>query len=132
MELNHIFNIASNSDFNESAIEIFKFQAKKNSVYNSFLKHLKTDIAKVNTIKDIPFLPIQFFKSHKIVSTKNEIKKTFLSSGTTGSNQSKHFVTDLNLYEQSYIKGFKHFYGNIEDYTCLLYTSDAADENQRV
>ena len=119
MELNHIFNIASNSEFDKTAIEIFKFQANNNSTYNSFLKHLKTDISKIISIIDIPFLPIQFFKSHKIVSSNNNIKKTFLSSGTTSSNQSKHHVTDLNLYEKSYLEGFKHFYGNIEDYTVL-------------
>jgi len=119
MELNRIFNIASNTEFNEVAIEIFKFQAKNNSVYNSFLKHLKTDVCKINSINDIPFLPIQFFKSHKIVASNTPSKKIFLSSGTTGSNQSKHFVADLNIYEHSYKKGFKHFYGNIQDYTIL-------------
>jgi phenylacetate-coenzyme A ligase PaaK-like adenylate-forming protein len=73
----------------------------------------------VKHIEDIPFLPIQFFKTHQVVSTNNPIEKTFTSSGTTGSITSKHLVTDLTLYEGSYLEGFKHFYGNIEDYVVL-------------
>jgi phenylacetate-coenzyme A ligase PaaK-like adenylate-forming protein len=119
MELNRIFNIASNSEFNKIAIEIFRFQAKNNFAYKSFLNLLKIDISKINSVEDIPFLPIQFFKSHKVVATNNPIEKIFLSSGTTNSNQSKHFVTNLHYYEKSYLEGFKHFYGDIEDYTIL-------------
>jgi len=119
MELNHIFNIASNREFNKITLEVFQFQAENNFVYKSFLKHLKIDVYNIKLIEDIPFLPIQFFKSHKVVASKNKIEKTFLSSGTTNSNQSKHHVTDLNTYEQSYLNGFEKFYGNIQDYTIL-------------
>jgi len=70
-------------------------------------------------VKEIPFLPIQFFKSHEILSSREEIQTTFSSSGTTGSITSKHFITDLSWYTQSYLKGFHHFYGAIEEYTIL-------------
>jgi phenylacetate-coenzyme A ligase PaaK-like adenylate-forming protein len=70
-------------------------------------------------LEQIPFLPIQFFKSHKVVSNENPIQLTFTSSGTTGMATSKHFVTDITLYEESYRKGFSQFYGNIEDYVVL-------------
>ncbi|HKJ06006.1 MAG TPA: hypothetical protein VJ970_00925 [Flavobacteriaceae bacterium] len=119
MHTNQIFNIQSISNFNAMALDVFKYQAKHNVVYNSFLNYLKIDFTKVNEIEKIPFLPIQFFKTHKILTSTKTIEETFLSSGTTGSKQSKHFITSLEIYEKSYLKGFKKFYGNIEDYTVL-------------
>jgi hypothetical protein len=80
---------------------------------------LKKDKSNVKTITDIPFLPIQFFKSHAVLSSSNPIQETFTSSGTTGMISSKHLVTDLSLYEQSFQKAFSQFYGNSEDYVIL-------------
>ena len=70
------------------------------------------------SINEIPFLPIDFFKQEQIICQGQGIKEVFLSSGTTG-QQSKHLVSDTSVYEQSYLKTFKQFYGNIEDY-CVL------------
>lgn len=114
-----IFNINNSKNFNEVALTIFKHQFKNNKVYRSFCDLLYIHPSDVIEIKDIPFLPIQFFKSKKILSSLDEIVETFLSSGTTGSQTSKHFVTDISLYEKSYLKGFHHFYGNIKEYTVL-------------
>lgn len=100
-------------------MEIFYFQAKNNTVYNKYLKYLKKDISKITKITEIPFLPIEFFKSHKIVSTKNKEKIIFTSSGTTGFNTSKHYISDLNIYETSFNKAFKYFFSNPSDY-CIL------------
>jgi hypothetical protein len=88
-------------------------------VYREFCDFLKTDVQKVKSLEQIPFLPIQFFKSHKVVSNEYPIQATFTSSGTTGITTSKHLVTDITLYEESYRKGFSQFYGNIEDYVVL-------------
>jgi phenylacetate-coenzyme A ligase PaaK-like adenylate-forming protein len=88
-------------------------------VYREFCDFLKTDVQKVKSIQQIPFLPIQFFKSHSVVSSTNPIQTTFTSSGTTGMITSKHLVTDVSIYEESYRKGFSQFYGNIEDYVVL-------------
>ncbi|MDX1829628.1 MAG: acyl transferase [Lutibacter sp.] len=119
MTKKNIFNISNRVDFEKVSIDIFNFQATHNLVYSSFLSYLNVDINSVKNIYQIPFLPIQFFKSHKIISSQKEVEQTFLSSGTTGMQQSKHYVTDVNLYEQSFKKGFHSFYGNIEDYTIL-------------
>jgi len=116
---NAIFNINSSDEFNSMALKIFKHQFDNNSVYRSFCDLLYKHPSDINTITDIPFLPIQFFKSHNILSSKNDIVETFTSSGTTGQTTSKHHVTDLNIYEQSFRIGFNHFYGNIEDYVVL-------------
>ena len=115
----NIFNIKSNAEFEALALDVFNYQFKNNSVYRSFCDLLYKHPADVKHVLDIPFLPIQFFKSHNVLSSSQTIEKTFSSSGTTGITTSKHFVTDLKLYEDSYLKAFKHFYGNIEDYVVL-------------
>ena len=114
-----IFNINSKAEFDAIAMDVFKFQFKHNKVYRSFCDLLYKHPSDIKEVSDIPFLPIQFFKSRKVLSSNLPIEKTFSSSGTTGSITSKHLVTDLNLYEKSYIKAFRHFYGNIEDYVVL-------------
>ena len=106
-------------DFNKITLDIFRFQAANNLVYKTFLNHLKVDVNAIERIEEIPFLPIQFFKSHKIISSKSPIEQTFLSSGTTGMTQSKHYVTDVAIYEESFTKAFQYFYGSIENYTVL-------------
>ena len=73
----------------------------------------------VNRLEDIPFLPIQFFKSHEVVSSRENVIKTFTSSGTTGSFPSKHLVTDVSIYEKSFNLGFEKFYGPLENYVIL-------------
>ncbi len=114
-----IFSIASENDFQKLALAVFKFQFENNPVYRSFCDLLYKHPSDVKTIADIPFLPIQFFKSHRVLSSKADLQDTFTSSGTTGSTTSKHLVTDLGLYETSFRQGFKHFYGNINDYVIL-------------
>ncbi|MDG1399027.1 MAG: acyl transferase [Polaribacter sp.] len=118
MELD-IFNIESQERFSEIALKVFKHQFKNNKVYRSFCDLLYKHPSDISKIEDIPFLPIQFFKSRKVLSSLNQIDETFTSSGTTGNITSKHFVTNINVYKESYLKGFAHFYGNIEDYVVL-------------
>jgi len=125
----HLFNSHIYSDFEEISLEIFRFQAKNNEVYGTFLNHLNCDILNVKSIREIPFLPIQFFKSHQIIASKQPVQEVFLSSGTTGMQQSRHFVTDISLYEESFQKGFQHFYGNIEDYTILALLPSYLERN---
>ncbi|WP_303318847.1 acyl transferase [Flavivirga abyssicola] len=119
IDTNSIFNINNQTEFEDLALQIFKFQFDNNRVYRSFCDLIYKHPSDVKTIKDIPFLPIQFFKSHNVLSSKDTIKATFSSSGTTGSMTSKHHVTDLDIYTQSFTKGFQQFYGPIEDYVIL-------------
>jgi len=114
-----IFAIQSEKDFETAAMNVFKFQFENNAVYRSFCDLLYKHPSDVKSIKDIPFLPIQFFKSHKVLSGSSPIEKVFSSSGITGSSTSKHYVSDISLYEKSFLKGFEQFYGKIEDYVVL-------------
>ena len=117
--INKIFSIKNEIEFNKKALEVFKHQFKNNKVYRSFCDLLYIHPSDITKIEDIPFLPIQFFKQRKVVSSLDEVDELFTSSGTTGSITSKHYVTDINLYKESYLKGFHHFYGDIEEYTVL-------------
>ncbi len=119
---NKIFNIKHNAEFWGTALEIFAFQYKKNIVYNDFINDLGKGHSKIHTPYQIPFLPVEFFRNHKIVSGNLPVEMIFESSGTTGVTPGKHFVSDLSLYEESFLKGFRLFYGDPEEYliTALL------------
>ncbi|WP_461630847.1 LuxE/PaaK family acyltransferase [Labilibaculum euxinus] len=114
-----IFAITNENDFEKTALRIFQYQATNNIVYKEYLKHLKFDISTVKTLTQIPFLPIDFFKSHKVVSTTKKEQAIFTSSGTTGNLTSRHYVPDLKIYEASFTKGFEQYYGAVSDY-CIL------------
>ncbi|MBP6414766.1 MAG: acyl transferase [Bacteroidia bacterium] len=114
-----IFTISNQKQFEKIALKVFRFQYDSNDVYREFCQLLNVEKHQVKSLEQIPFLPIQFFKSHAIVSNTHPAQETFTSSGTTGMVTSKHLVTDISLYEESYRKGFSQFYGNIEDYTIL-------------
>jgi len=116
---NSIFNIQSETDFKAAALEVFKFQFENNAVYRSFCDLLYKHPSDVTSLEQIPFLPIEFFKTHTIVSTNKPTEATFTSSGTTGSIVSKHHVGDLDVYKQSFRTGFESFYGSIKDCTVL-------------
>ena len=114
-----LFTISTKKQFEKIALKTFRFQYENNIVYKKFCDYLKTEVTNVKSLTQIPFLPIQFFKSHQIVSNTNTFQETFTSSGTTGAITSNHFVTDVKLYEQSYSQAFNQFYGNIENFVVL-------------
>ncbi|WP_316836503.1 acyl transferase [Pedobacter nutrimenti] len=101
------------------ALAVFKHQAKHCAVYASYIQHLNISPARISSVKDIPYLPISFFKTHEVLSDAKTPEIVFSSSGTTGMVQSRHLVTDVGIYETSFNKAFEQFYGKIED-TCLL------------
>ena len=114
-----IFTISNQKQFEKIALKIFRFQYDNNFVYREFCELLNIEKGSVKSLQQIPFLPIQFFKSHIVVSNGNSIQETFTSSGTTGMITSKHLITDITLYEESYRNAFSEFYGNIENYVVL-------------
>ncbi len=100
-------------------IEVFNQQFKNNLIYRSFCDLLYLSPSDIHQIEDIPFLPISFFKNKKVISGNKSTEIIFSSSGTTGSSTSRHHVSDLSIYEQSFLKAFQHFYGAPEDYVIL-------------
>jgi len=114
-----IISIQTKKEFHKIAMKVYRFQYENNAVYREFCTHIRKTPAEVRSLADVPFLPIEFFKSKEILSSTQPIQTTFTSSGTTGMVTSKHHVTDLAYYEESFRKGFSYFYGPIEDYVVL-------------
>lgn len=114
-----VFSINSTDDFDQTTLQIFRHQAKNCSVYRQFISGLRVDADKITSVEQIPFLPIEFFKSHRILSTDAPVQLTFTSSGTTGMVTSSHLVSDKTWYEDSFRYAFQLFYGDIRDYTVL-------------
>ncbi|PNW29427.1 LuxE/PaaK family acyltransferase [Formosa algae] len=124
-----IFNIKTEAQFNEHALNVFQFQFKNNRTYRSFCDLLYVHPSDVKYYKDIPFLPIEFFKTREILSSTDPAECTFSSSGTTGSVTSKHIVTDVSVYEDSFRNGFKDAYGDIKDYVVLALLPSYLERN---
>ena len=114
-----IFDLSGREEFNALALEIFSFQYTNNPVYSQFCDHLKINSKEINQIEKIPFLPIELFKNHIILSGTGEAQVVFESSGTTGLATSRHHLLDSGLYEKSFSKAFRQFYGSPEDYRIL-------------
>lgn len=121
-DIESVFDLTNPEQFKKIVLDIFRYQATENEVYRQYIKALKINVDNIKQLEQIPFLPIEFFKTHIIITDyRLQIAdcKIFTSSGTTGSIQSKHYVNDIRIYEKSYRKGFEYFYGNIEEY-CIL------------
>lgn len=114
-----IFSIQTDADFVQAALQTFGYQYQHNQVYQRFCTLLGRTPDKVRQLTDIPFLPIEFFKSEAVYCGNERPTTVFTSSGTTGSQTSHHYVKDLTVYQQSFRQGFADFYGNIEEYTVL-------------
>lgn len=111
-----IFNPESAQHFNENAIALFRYQYQNNVVYKQFIDALGISVQQIYHESQIPFLPVQFFKSHRIVTGDFLPEAIFESSGTTSTINSKHFVADVSLYEKSFSSGLELFYGKMSDY----------------
>ncbi|NNJ89343.1 MAG: acyl transferase [Eudoraea sp.] len=112
-------DINDSQEFSSKALEVFNYQYRNNKVYQDFCDFLGVAVSKVKCIENIPFLPIEFFRTKQVLSTTKTASIVFSSSGTTGSRPSKHHVPEISLYEQSFRKGFELFYGNVKEY-CIL------------
>ncbi|MBL0046833.1 MAG: acyl transferase [Bacteroidetes bacterium] len=116
---NRIFNITSEQEFEACALEVFAFQYSENSVYRMFVDNLTIHRSSVNNLSRIPYLPISFFKSHRVHCGDKTPELVFTSSGTTGAMSSAHYVSDLELYKRSYLGSFTQFYAEPSEY-CIL------------
>lgn len=106
---NRIFSLENEQDFEKVVLEVFQFQAKNVPVYREYLKLLNRETSSIQSIFEIPFLPISFFKTHKVLAEGYNPELFFQSSGTTSANSSKHWVANPDWYEKSFIKGFYNY-----------------------
>jgi phenylacetate-coenzyme A ligase PaaK-like adenylate-forming protein len=114
-----VFTISDQDTFNASCLERFREQYLHIPAYRKFCDLTGRSPDSVDSHKDIPFLPIEFFKSHLLLPPDKKAEVVFRSSGTTGSVRSSHHVPDLRLYEKSFTSAFELFYGSAESY-CIL------------
>ena len=114
-----LFSVSDLQTFEALSLEIFNYQVRHNEVYGRFVANLGIDIQSIKELKNIPYLPIEFFKSQKIICGNSPAEAIFSSSGTSGMVRSQHLVKDLSIYRESYRKAFQLFYGDIKDYVIL-------------
>ena len=118
INIDDIFKISDSMCFKDLALKIYDFQYKNNRVYKEFCNLIYKNPAKINELNEIPFLPISFFKTKKILSTNN-YEKVFYSSGTSQKIRSKHYISRIELYEKSFLTNFIHNYGKPEEYNII-------------
>ena len=95
------------------ALELFRYQHAHNPLYRQYCDLLQVDPAFVKDMHQIPFLPIRFFKTHAVQTGSFSPGLVFESSGTTGMVNSRHLMPDGWMYEQSFRRGFTHFFGDL-------------------
>lgn len=106
-----IFSIRTRQAFDVASMKTFHLQAQQCAVYNKYLSLIHADTTEIRHPEQIPFLPIEFFKSHRLITGPQEPQLVFTSSGTTGSLQSRHYVADVDIYQRSFRSAFRQFYG---------------------
>ena len=117
--INNIFKINDEKTFRAAALEAFHFQANNTPVYADYLAVLGKDPSQIKEPEEIPFLPIEFFKSHTVLAEGKDAEVIFESSGTTSTTPSRHHVADVGLYRESFLRSFNSFYGSPEE-LCIL------------
>lgn len=119
MDKKDIFSEHTDEGFLKIALETFRHQAVNCPVYKHYIDTLSINPKEVTSLDKIPFLPIDFFKNHKIITQNKLEEKIFSSSGTTGSTPSLHYIQDISIYEESFRQAFKIFYGDPQEF-CIL------------
>jgi hypothetical protein len=116
---NKLSALKNENDFNEQALQVFNYQVQYNKIYSRFVRTLKINPGKINSITDIPFLPVEFFKSEVVLTGNEKYRMIFSSSGTTSEIVSRHFVRVPEFYEKVFTETFRIFYGDPLDYVII-------------
>tara|TARA_Y100000766_G_C18875059_1_gene590352 strand:+ start:111 stop:1094 length:984 start_codon:yes stop_codon:yes gene_type:complete len=117
--IKNIFRIKGPDEFNDHAIQLFKYQYKCNNLYQKYINLLGYDVSKIKHYESIPFLPIDFFRTTKITTSQTNHQAVFFSSGSTNSMKSKHYVLNLEIYKESILSSFKLFFDHPNKFTIL-------------
>jgi len=118
--------------FEAAALRLFRHQAVHCPPYAAYLARLHRDPASINTLVDIPFLPIEFFKTHEVKTEPAawEPKEVFLSSGTTLQQRSRHLVREPALYRDNAARIFEHYYGPLTSWIFLALLPSYLEQGQ--
>lgn len=122
--IQNIFKITDEKAFNKLALDAFNYQYNNNIIYQQYINIMGFKCNKIAHYLDIPFIPIELFRTKKLIAKTKKEQTFFQSSGTTDTNRSKHYITDLNLYKKSIIHTFKYFFGEPSKYVFLCLVPD--------
>jgi phenylacetate-coenzyme A ligase PaaK-like adenylate-forming protein len=128
LTIENIFQV-TNENFENLALSIFKLQFEQIEVYQEYCKIMGKSPDSVQSLSDIPFLPIDIFKTHDVISKSAIPELIFESSATTGQTTSKHQIIDVSIYETSFLKTFKMFYGAPDEYIFLALLPSYLERN---
>jgi len=107
-------------DFDALALDVFHFQSRNNPVYRRYLEARNVHSDAITRLEDIPFLPISFFKTEKIISgPEAAFPYCYSSSGTTGIQTSRHYIWSKEFYLQHSRQLFESVYGSLQDFHVL-------------
>lgn len=120
-----IFSIQNDSDFERIALEVYQYQVKHCAIYREYIEQLNWD--EPASSKEIPFLPISFFKTHRVISEELKEEVIFKSSGT-GGDRSQHFVHSVDVYKEAFRTIYSQFIGNVEDQVVLALLPNYLDQ----
>jgi len=120
--IKNIFKIKNEDEFNKFALSLFHYQYVNNKIYNQYINLIKSDVSNIKDYTHIPFLPIELFRTQKIISTVDTVQNIFISSGTTNNQRSKHHIVSLEIYKTSIFNCFHFFWGNPKEFVffCLV------------
>jgi hypothetical protein len=113
------FDLFTAHDFMPLAKDIWAYQRQHNAVCHFFMEHLGQLLNEPSSPEQFTFLPIRFFKTHPVVCGKDIPADYFESSGTTGQIRSRHYIRDVQVYEQSFLRGFERQFGHPSSF-CIL------------
>ena len=114
IDLQALFRIGDDSAFERAALDVFRFQAARCAPYREYLRLIGIRPERVETTREIPFLPIELFKTRRVYCSDSEPQQVFTSSSTTGQTPAKHYVADLSIYERAFTLAFERFYGSVD------------------
>lgn len=117
LTIDQILSIKSDAEFEAAALELFRFQAERCKPYKEYISLLGIDPSEIERIEDIPFLPIELFKSHDIYCADTEPEIIFTSSNTGGTTPSRHMLASTEVYRRAFTQAFEAFYGKIEEWS---------------
>lgn len=117
--IDRIFSIKTKAEFDLVCLDVFHYQVVNNPVYSKWFNALSLDVNVIHHVEEIPFMPIEFFKSQRVISGNEDVEVTFTSSGTTGLVTSSHYICDTDIYKQSYLEGFKLEYGDPSEWVII-------------
>ena len=117
LEIDSILQISSDAEFERCALEVFRFQARECEPYRRYVELLGVDVEAVQSVEDIPFLPVELFKSEAVYCGKGEPEKIFTSSNTGSTTPSRHMMQSLDVYSKTFTATFELFYGAVEGWS---------------